>query len=294
MGVDLHTHTTVSDGSDTPAQLVTAAAALGLSAVAVTDHDTTAGLEEAGEAADRAGIELVRGMELSVEWRRGAMHLLVLLIGNPGSMRSPLEEVRRGRMIRNAQIAESLRSQGLRITMEEVQAEGGAGTIGRPHFASLLVRKGYVSDIPEAFDRYLGSGRPAYAERYRLGPEEAIALAHRAGAVAVLAHPLTLGVEGGELSGVLSRLAALGLDGMEAYYGAYSAPTRRSLTELARRHGLIPSGGSDYHGRFKPDTALGVGRGDLVVPGEVLDELKEAAACWRSEAPQSNRVESRK
>ncbi len=280
MGVDLHTHTTASDGADSPTELVAAAAALGLSAVAVTDHDTTEGLKEAAAAAAGAGIELVGGLELSLEWSRGAMHLLVLMIDDPDSLPFRLEKVRNGRVRRNLLIAERLRSQDVDITMEEVRREGGEGTIGRPHFASLLVKKGYVPDIPAAFDRYLARGCPAYVERYRLAPAEAIELAHAVGGAAVLAHPLTLGVEGGELSALLEELAAQGLDGLEAHYGAYGPTTRRSLATVARRHGLIPSGGSDYHGRFKPDTRLGVGRGDLVVPDEVLAELRVAAVSW--------------
>ena len=278
MGVDLHTHTTASDGSDSPFDLVEAAASLGLSAVAITDHDTTQGLEEAGEAASRVGIELVRGVELSLDWRGGAMHMLVLLVRRPDLLHSRLAPVRRARMRRNLQIAEHLQSLGVEVTMEEVKQEGGEGTIGRPHFASLLAKKGYVADIQEAFSRYLGRGCPAYAERYRLAPDEGIRLAHAVGGVAVLAHPLTLGLEGGDLSDLLGDLAAQGMDGMEAYYGAYEPPTRRTLAKLARRHGLIPAGGSDYHGRFKPQIGLGVGRGDLTVPDRVLEELRAVAA----------------
>ncbi len=278
MGVDLHTHTTASDGSDSPFQLVEAAAALGLSAVAITDHDTTQGLKEAKEAAWGAGIELVEGVELSLDWRGGAMHMLVLLVSDADLLQSRLAPVRRARMRRNLQIAEHLQSLGVEVTMEEVKKEGGEGTIGRPHFASLLARKGYVADIPEAFRRYLGRGCPAYAERYRLGSVEAIEMAHAVGGVAVLAHPLTLGLEGGELSELLGELAAQGMDGMEAYYGAYEPPTRHTLARLARLHGLIPTGGSDYHGRFKQEIRLGVGRGDLTVPDRVLEELKETAA----------------
>lgn len=285
MGVDLHTHSTASDGSDSPAELVTAAAALGLSAVAVTDHDTTEGLAEAEDAADRAGIELVRGLELSLDWAPGAMHLLVLLIQNLESLPSRLDRVREGRARRNLAMVEQLRSQGVDISMGEVRGEGGSGTIGRPHFASLLVRKGLAPDIPAAFDLWLARGRPAYVERFRLGPAEAIQTAHAVGGAAVLAHPLTLGVEGGELSAVLEELSDLGLDGMEAHYGGYDLPTRASLVNLARRHELVPSGGSDYHGRFKPDVRLGVGRGDLVVPDEILAELRAAVSDRRRPSP---------
>ena len=282
MGVDLHAHTTASDGTDPPDRLVALAVSQGLSAVAVTDHDTTGGLPEAEEAAHRAGIELVRGAELSLDWRGGAMHMLVLLAEDIDLLHSRLAEIRRGRARRNQVMVKKLRDQGFRITMEEVAAESGRGTTGRPHLASVLVKRGYVSDIGEAFSRYLGRGCPAYAERKRLAPAEAIELAHAVGGVAVLAHPLTLGVEGGELSALLGDLAALGLDGLEAHYGAYEPPTRRNLAALARRHGLVPTGGSDYHGKFKPGIELGVGRGDLLVPDRVLEELRQAAASAAS------------
>ena len=280
MGVDLHAHTTASDGTDSPARVVESAAALGLSAVAITDHDTTEGLEEAAAAAMAVGVELVAGVELSLAWGRGAMHLLALLVDDAGWLSSRLEGVRRGRVGRNLAMVERLQAQGMAITIEEVTAESGRGTVGRPHFASVLVRKGYVADIGEAFLRYLGRGCPAYIERRRPSPADAIALAHRAGGVAVLAHPLTLGVEGPDLSALLGELAAQGLDGVEAYYGAYRPATRRALADLARRNGLIPSGGSDYHGRFKPEIGLGVGRGDLVVPERALAELREAAESY--------------
>ena len=277
MGVDLHAHTTASDGTDTPARLVMKAASLGLSAVAITDHDTTGGLPEAEEAAHRAGIELVRGAELSLDWRGGAMHMLVLLAQDIDLLHSRLGEVRQGRVRRNQLMVKRLRDQGVRITMDEVAAESGQGVTGRPHLASVLVKRGYVPDIGEAFRQYLGRGSPAYAERKRLTPAEAIDLAHAVGGVAVLAHPLTLGVEGGELAALLGDLAALGLDGLEAYYGAYEPPTRANLATLARRHELVPTGGSDYHGRFKPGIGLGVGRGDLLVPDRVLEELRQLA-----------------
>lgn len=280
MGVDLHAHTNASDGSDSPARVVEAAAAVGLSAVAITDHDTTQGLAEARRAGAETGVEVVDGVELSLDWRPGGMHLLALLVRDCDWLSSQLEAVRHSRAGRNQEIVRRLQALGVPITMEEVRGEGGQGTIGRPHFASVLVKKDYAADIPDAFNRYLGRGCPAYVERFRLGAGEAIELAHRAGGVAVLAHPLTLGVEGEDLAALLGRLAAQGLDGMEAYYASYPRETRHTLAALARRHGLIPSGGSDYHGRFKPDTRLGVGRGDLTVPDEVLEELRATATTY--------------
>lgn len=277
MAVDLHTHTTASDGSDHPGAVVTAAAALGLTAVAVTDHDTQDGLAEAAGAGDAAGIEVVPGVELSLAWVSDGMHLLVLFLGpGPGPLQDRLAELRSGRAARNGRMVARLRELGMDVTPAEVEAQAGGGVVGRPHMAAVLVRKGYVPDIPTAFERYLASGRPAYIGRFRLEPEEAIRLARASGAVPVLAHPHTLDLTRDEIHGVLDRLVDAGLVGLECRYSTYPPEERRSWTTVARHHGLIPSGGSDYHGTYKDDVSLGWGRGDLRVPDRLLEELREA------------------
>ena len=278
MAVDLHTHSTYSDGSDEPGVLVRKAASLGLAAVALTDHDTVEGLPEAEEAADEAGIELVRGTELSCEWASGTMHLVVLFLeGQRGPLQDRLEELRQGRIIRNAQIVERLRGLGVEITLEEVLEEAGEGSVGRPHFAAVMVRKGSVPDIQTAFDEYLGSGRPAYVGRLRFSPTEALGLARASGAVPVLAHPHTLGLNTrDEYSSTLGWLGSLGLIGVESFYTEYDLQRQEDLTAMTESFGLLPSGGSDYHGSYKEGIELGSGRGSLLVPDEVLDRLRSA------------------
>lgn len=273
--IDLHAHSTASDGSDTPAELMGIAARIGLSAVALTDHDTVEGLAEAKRAAEELGTRLVPGCELSCEVARGTMHLLVYFLDDgPGPLQARLAALQHGRSTRNEQIVELLQANGLDITVEEILAEAGGGSVGRPHFAAVMVRKGYVPSIQEAFDVWLAKGRPAYLGRDRLTPEEAVSLAHASGALAVLAHPTSLDLEPEPLEKFVAYLSDLGLDGIESEYGRFSPDERAGYRRLAERHGLCPTGGSDYHGRYKPDLALGTGYGDLSVPDEFLEELE--------------------
>lgn len=278
MPVDLHVHSTSSDGSATPEQLARIAAEAGLSTFALTDHDTQAGVVTARRAAAEWGVEVIPGVELSLDWDRGGMHLVVLFLEpGPGPLQDRLADLRAGRHRRNARIVEILAELGIDISLEEVMAVAGGESVGRPHLATLLVRKGVVADLTSAFDQYLAKGRPAYADRARLGPEEAIGLARASGAVSVLAHPHTLGLDRAEEVGdLLERLGAAGLVGLECYYATYEADQRAELADTARRFGLVPSGGSDYHGEYKPGIELGKGRGDLAVAVEVVDELAAA------------------
>ncbi len=277
MPVDLHTHSIYSDGSDSPAEIVSAAAAAGLEAVALTDHDNLNGILEAAAAADASEVELIPGVELSCEWQPGGMHLVVLwLEPGPGPLQDRLEILQAGRRQRNVELIELLQQLDVDISYEEVMAEAGGTGVGRPHVAAVLVRKGVVDSIPEAFDLYLASGRPAYVERYRLPPEEAIELARASGAVPIVAHPHTLGITRTTLDQELRRLAGHGLVGLECYYPEYEPDTRLELVERARDVGLVPSGGSDYHGTYKPGLEIGRGYGDLSVGREVWQELAEA------------------
>ncbi|HJQ77194.1 MAG TPA: PHP domain-containing protein [Acidimicrobiia bacterium] len=274
--VDLHTHSTASDGSDPPARLVALALEVGLGALALTDHDTQEGLAEAFAAAEGTGLELIPGVELSLAYEAGAMHLIVLWL-EPG--RGPLQDrlggLQSGRTARNAEIVSRLNSAGMELTLEEVEEMAGGGTVGRPHIAAVLMERGYVPDIHTAFELWLGQGRPAYADRERLGPEEAIALARESGAVPVLSHPHTLGITTGpEMAALLTRLRRAGLVGLEAVYGSYRRHEREGYSDLARRFDLVPSGGSDYHGTYKPGLGLGRGFGDLAVPLKLMEELR--------------------
>lgn len=273
--IDLHAHSTASDGSDTPGELVELAARVGLSGVALTDHDTIEGLSEAQQVAEEQGVRLVPACELSCEIPHGTMHLLVYFLDDgPGPLQDRLAALQHGRSTRNEQIVELLQANGLGITLEEILAEAGGGSVGRPHLAAVMVRKGYVPSIQEAFDVWLAKGRPAYLGRDRLTPEEAVSLAHASGALAVLAHPTSLELGPEPLEKFVAYLSDLGLDGIESEYGRFSPDERAGYRRLAERHGLCPTGGSDYHGRYKPDLALGTGYGDLAVPDEFLQELE--------------------
>ena len=277
MPVDLHVHSNASDGSERPSEVIRLAARAGLSAVALTDHDTLGGVEEARGEADAHGIELVPGVELSCEWERGGLHIVVLFLEpGRGPLQDRLEELRDGRHRRNRGMAHRLGELGFDIDYREVLEESGGGSVGRPHFAAVMMRKGYVPDITTAFRKYLGTGGPAYMTRPLLPPQEAIGLARRSGGVPIMAHPHTLGLDtASEYAALYRRLAGMGLVGVECFYGEYDPATRRDLERSVRSFGLLPSGGSDYHGDYKPGLRVGVGRGDLVVPDRVLEDLRD-------------------
>ena len=212
-----------------------------------------------------------------MEWAHGGFHLIVLwLEPGAGPLQDRLADLQEGRAGRNRAMVERLRDHRLDITYQEVLEEAGGTGVGRPPLAAVLVRRGAVRSISEAFDLWLAAGRPAYVGRPRLEPKEAISLARASGSVPIIAHPHTLGVFGPELDEHLETFAGLGLVGLEALYPEYQPDTRIELTERARRVGLIPSGGSDYHGSYKPGLRLGSGFGDLSVPRDVLDELRDA------------------
>jgi predicted metal-dependent phosphoesterase TrpH len=205
------------------------------------------------------------------------MHLLVYFVdGGEGPLQDRLGELQRARAERNTRMVDVLSNDlGLPITLDEVQAEAGGDGVGRPHVAAVLVRNGVVATIGEAFDQFLAKGRPGYVDRERLRPEDAMRLAAASGGVTVLAHPSTLAQPPGTLAATIAELAAAGLAGVEAFYGRYGPGEREEIAALARRHGLVPTGGSDHHGAYKPDLRVGVGRGDLDVPDEALAALRE-------------------
>lgn len=274
--IDLHTHSTCSDGTDPAARIPELAAAAGCSAVALTDHDTLAGLVAAGRRAAELGIRLVPGCEVSCAFRGGSAHVLVYFVeGDDGPLQEELARLRQDRVARNRRLAARLRELGLDVTYEELVAEAaGEESLGRPHVAAVLVRHGAAESVPDAFDRWLAAGRPAHVPKARVSPAEVARLARGSGGVAVLAHPLTLGLGPAALAAAVAELAEGGLAGIEALYARYSPDERAALAELARRHGLVATGGSDYHGQVKADLAVGTGQGDLRVPDTVLDELE--------------------
>ncbi len=274
-GVDLHTHSTASDGGLTPTALVQAAKAADLQALALTDHDTLSGLAEAAAAAQEVGLEFIPGCELSVTHGATRFHLLGLWTPTDAdAIQTQLDELIAHRHNRNRIIVEKLQALGMDITYEEILAEAGEGAVGRPHFAAVMHRKGCVNSLQQAFDVYLGDGGKAYEPKKVLTAEAALALLGNHGATTILAHPYQLGLGKDELAGLVVGLKDLGLHGLEAYYSEHSPSQTRAYLELAKRLDLVVSGGSDFHGPIKPKLSLGKGKGDLRVPYEVVETMK--------------------
>jgi len=296
--IDLHAHTTVSDGGDSPTELVSKAAAAGLEAIAVTDHDNDSGCAEAIAAGASVGVEVVPGVEISCDVDdlkvlgltpdgRPTMHLLGYFIpqqDNP--LTAALAELQEARANRNVQIVERLNELGIPVTFEEVENEaGGPGAqIGRPHFAAVLVRHGAVPDYQTAFDEYLAKGAKAYLSRKLYKPREAVRLMLSAGVVPVLAHPFTLKLEIQQLEVFVDSLVDAGLKGIEGYHGDMPEDQQEAYRAVGRAKGLIVSGGSDYHGDMRPDRGMPGGKHNVRVPDEVLDELRSAADELKAKA----------
>lgn len=276
-GIDLHTHTTASDGSLTPTELVEKAAQLGLAALAVTDHDTLGGLAEAQAAAEHVDLSLLPGVELSVEDESGRFHLLGYGFDPENvALARTLIELRKSRSARNEQMAQKMAALGLPVTMDDVRAVAGedAQVIARPHFAQALIAKGVVSSVKEAFDRYLSTGKPLYLPKEVLTPRDAIALLHEAGGVAVMAHPGLVPLSNPMLSGRVASLAEeMGMDGIEAYYSQHSPADTKRFLALAKQHGLLVTGGSDFHGTPKPHVPLGIVFDGKPAPYALLESI---------------------
>jgi len=276
MSVDLHSHSNASDGTDAPAELVANAAGAGVTTLALTDHDNLDGIVEAQASAEEHGIELIPGTELSVSWPQGAMHMLVYFLEpGPGPLQDRLAELQDGRNDRNRRVVIALNDLGIDISHDEVEEEAGGRGVGRPHIAAILVRKGIVPNIKAAFDEYLANGRPAYQERYRLDYVEVAKLAGASGAVPVVAHPHTIGVNEDEYRKAFEEIASVGVMGIECYYGEYSPEQRAHLASIADTLNVLATGGSDYHGSYRPEISLGSGRGDLVVPPDIAHQIAE-------------------
>jgi len=277
--IDLHCHSTASDGSDEPAELIRKALDADLAALAVTDHDSLAGLDEAQRAAEGTRIELIRGCEISARGEGGEMHILGLWIPrehpNLNAFEGVLRELREHRAVRNQIMIERLGKQGCSLSYDDVLAEARGESVGRPHIAKVLLRKGYAKSIQEVFTRYLGSKGSAYEPKKVLLPEEAVELLRSVDATAAFAHPRLIRASDAWLQAMTVRLKACGLSAMEAYHSEHSKADTRFCLALAAKQGLALCGGSDYHGRLKPDIALGTGRGSLRVPESLLEQLKQ-------------------
>ena len=274
--IDLHTHTTFSDGSQTPAQLVGEAAAIGLTAVAVTDHDTVDGLPEALVAGERLGIDVIPGVEINLEHDRVTMDMLgYFLAGDPTEeLQQELAELRVYRVERNERMLERLTELGLPLDAEDLAAAAENGAVGRPHIGEAMVRRGYVSSITEAFELYLRRGAPAWVDRRRLGLSRALKLLRASGALPVLAHPGIIRTDAAGLDHIVRDAARTGLAGIECYYPLHDAETVARCLGLAGKYALVPTGGSDYHGTVKPKARLGVSYLGGPVPDGVLADLR--------------------
>jgi predicted metal-dependent phosphoesterase TrpH len=279
MAVDLHTHSERSDGSDTPAQVVELAAQANVQGLSLTDHDTIDGLETAALRATELGVEFLTGIELSVHTSRRTIHLLGYGFDPAhAELVVTLQNQQRSRLARNTQLIEKLVALGYEISLDEVVAKTDGGSVGRPHFASVLLDKGYVDSIDHAFTELLADGCPAYVERRELAASDAIALIHRAGGAAIWAHPTrNSSIDENHFRTELEELLEVGLDGFECWYSRFTPELRRRMVRIARKYGVVPTGGSDYHGSYKPDLSIGRGTGDLQIPFEVFDELRDRA-----------------
>ena len=267
--VDLHMHSTASDGSRSPGDVVRAAKRASLSAIALTDHDTVDGLAEARVVGGELGIRIVNGVELSAVEGELETHLLGLHLIDTGVLERGLGELREMRGRRAATIVARLQAIGVQITLDDVLLQAGDGAIGRPHVARALVADGWATDVRDAFDRYLGANKPAYVAKDQLGMREAIAMVHAAGGLAVLAHPGAAGTRER-----LENLAGLGMDGVEVKHPSHSSHDTMRLRALAEQLDLIPSGGSDWHGAADGPRTIGMMR----VQAEWLNRQDERLA----------------
>ena len=271
--VDLHLHTTASDGRLAPGELIELVAKRGLKAIAVTDHDSTEGLEEAlGTAAEFPQLTVIPGLELSTDVPGSEIHVLAYFIQyNDEQVQQTLQKFRQGRVDRAMGMVEKLRQLGVEIEWQRVQEIAGDGAVGRPHVALAMVEKGYIRQPKEAFTQYIGRNGPAYVEREKLTPPEAVSLIVRWGGAPVLAHPSEIP----DLDGTIEELKTAGLAGMEVFYAQYSEERVLELADVALRHGLLACGGSDYHAMGTPGEPL---PGTLGPPLEVVERLKDVAS----------------
>lgn len=271
---DLHVHSTRSDGTVTPAEVVRLAREARLDAVALTDHDTLDGVAEAADAGAHLGIRVIPGVELSLP-HEGTFHMIVLG-GDPSNpeLLRVAAELRDGRGPRNQEIVDRLRAHGMDITIDEVRAEARGDVVARPHIARVLVRKGIVRSLQDAFDIWLAKGRPAYVDRVRVTLDEAVAAAHACGGATVVCHPHTLGyTDDAAYAAFFDRCRVAGVDALEVRTGRGTKSDERRWESFAAASGLLRSGGSDFHGDVKPDLKIGSGRGRLRVPTEWLEAL---------------------
>ena len=271
--IDLHTHSTFSDGTFTPLQLVKYAEEKGLKAFALTDHDTTECVKEAKSI--ETNVEVISGVEISTRYDKKEIHIVGLYVNeNDADLNKQLKYYREKRVTRNFEILEKLNSLGVNITIDDVKESCTGDVISRAHIAKALVSKGFVGSYTEAFDRYLGDNKCAYVPRETLNYEESMELITKAGGVPVLAHPLLYKMSDTNLENMMVKLRQKGLKAVEVYYSTHSNSDTQHIMAMANRVGLIYSGGSDFHGATKPKIDMGTGMGKLAVPYEILEKIR--------------------
>ena len=281
-GIDLHIHSTASDGTLSPADILQRAAALNLSAIAITDHDTLNGAAAAMRCGRPDGLCLMTGIEISAAPPEGyaipgSLHILGYGIDlHHRNLVSALARMKSARENRNPRIVDALNSLGIDISMAEVTAKVGGSMAGRPHIAQVLMDKGVVASMNEAFDRFLGKGKPAYRDKERIASRETIALIRAAGGIAVLAHPGLVETKGAQRARLIDELCQMGLGGLEAYYPSHTPAETAEFENLAGQHGLLLTGGTDYHGDNSPGVEMGTAGGDFHVPHRLYEALKTA------------------
>lgn len=272
--IDLHTHSNCSDGSMTPSELVKHAAEKGLKAIALSDHDTVAGIDEAIAAGEKYGVEIVPAIEFSVQ-SATETHILGFYIDHKSPLiLKALEDINKVRWQRTVNTCEKLRALGFNVTLDEALAIAPSGLIGRAHFARLLMEKGYTQSVKEGFDKYLANGRPAYDGTQSLTAVEAVKLIDSLGGVSFVAHPHLIRLDDKALRAFLTELKSVGLCGIEGYYNEYAPEMQDYFQNLAKELGLEICGGTDYHAKMKPHIEIGIGQGDMKIPYSVLENIK--------------------
>ena len=274
--IDLHTHSLKSDGSMTPAEVVREAKKAGLAAIALSDHDTVDGIEEAVAEGEKQGVEVVPAIEFSVI-SETETHILgyFIDINNPDLQRV-LKEVVDLRIQRNHVTCQRLNELGFDITLEEVRALAPNNFVGRAHFARVLMDKGYTESVKEGFDKYMSAGQYAYCEQQRLTAKEAIELIRKCGGLSFLAHPHLTKFNDNKIRAYLEELKSYGLNGLEGYYTDYTPEMQKKYQSMAKEMGLMISGGTDFHAKMKPHISIGTGLGNMKIPYSVLEEMKKA------------------
>lgn len=291
MRIDLHIHSTASDGTVSPSKIISLAHSLNIGAIAITDHDTIDGSKEALTLDIPHSLKLLTGVEISVSSNpslpyAGSFHMLgySIRLDDPVLNRT-LDMLQDARRNRNHKIVKRLNNLGINLSLKDVADEFGEGQLGRPHIAQFMVKRGFVKSINEAFDKYLGTGKPAYVDKYRLDCGRAIEIILASGGIPVLAHPFFLHIENKDrFEDLIVSLKKIGLKGIEAYYPEHSPDLTVFYAEIANRYDLLITGGTDFHGSIKPDIKMGSGRGDLFVPYSLYENLVRFAHLQEAES----------